>query len=123
MKNILALLLITALFACKKQTSELSIRGNNSKSTVSIISTVTAWQVAQTYYRKITFSTQIDTATVKYLTVNKSLVEISRLSNLKPSDVITVTDQQACLCDIYYMFIAINKNNTQDTLGIFKTSY
>lgn len=124
MKKTLTILFVLAFVACTKQTSALrTMQGNTTVSSVKIINTVTAWQAAQTYYRKLTIATNIDTTVAKYLTINKNFGEIDRVGNLKPVDTLIRTDQAACLCDIYYTFILIKKDNTADTLGIYKTSY
>jgi len=122
MKKLLIALLI--LTSCSKQDATKSISTTN---TATITKTVSGWQVAQCYYRKLTIAYNVDTTIAKSISIVSGYgfndIEVNYIEPLKPSETIDKYHQCAGTNTIYYTLILKRKDGIDEVLGTYKTNF
>jgi len=122
MKKLLIALLI--LTSCSKQDATKSISTTN---TATITKTVSGWQAAQCYYRKLTIAYNVDTTIAKSISIVSGYgfndIEVNYIEPLKPSETIDKYHQCAGTNTIYYTLILKRKDGIDEVLGTYKTNF
>lgn len=121
-KLILAITIV--LISCSKQDTAKQVKQLNK---AAIIKTVSGWQSAQCYYRKLTIDYNVDTSTANSISIVTGYginnIEVNYIMPLKISETIDKYHQCAGTNTIYYTLILKNKNGSSEVLGTYKTEY
>jgi hypothetical protein len=122
-KIILILAIITA--SCSKQDSK--AKQGTTTNTATILKSVSGWQPAQCYYRKLTIAYNIDTTIAKSISIVSGYgfndIEVNYIEPLKPSETIDKYHQCAGTNTIYYTLILKRKDGIDEVLGTCKTNF